>query len=232
VLGPDVTRCTRCPRLRKYCAAIGVEKKRAFANDVYWAKPVPGHGDPNARIVLIGLAPAAHGANRTGRMFTGDGTAGSSGFLARALHANGLVNIPTSESRDDGQVLTDVWITAVLRCAPPDNKPLPIEIHRCHGHLAADIASLPNVRVYVAFGKIAFDACWRLVADAELPVPAPKDRAFGHGATHTVPGGPTIIASYHPTRQNTQTGRLTPEAFSDIFARAKEAAVRSVGRDL
>jgi uracil-DNA glycosylase family 4 len=157
-------------------------------------------------------------------MFTGDGTAGSSGFLARALHANGLVNIPTSESADDGQVLTDVWITAVLRCAPPDNKPLPIEIQRCHSHLAADIASLPNVRVYVAFGKIAFDACWRLVGDAGLPVPAPKGRAFGHGATFTVPGGPTIISSYHPSRQNTQTGRLTPAAFSDIFARAKAAA--------
>jgi len=228
----NVVSCTRCPRLRKYCAAIGVEKKRAFANDVYWAKPVPGHGDPNARIVLVGLAPAAHGANRTGRMFTGDGAAGSSGFLARALHANGLANIPTSESADDGQVLTDVWITAVLRCAPPDNKPLPIEIKRCHSHLAADIASLSNVRVYVAFGKIAFDACWRLVADAGLPVPPPKTRVFGHSATYTVPGGPTIIASYHPSRQNTQTGRLTPEAFSDIFARAKEAAVRSVGRDL
>lgn len=210
--------------MREYCAEVGRTKKRAFAQDDYWAKPVPGYGDPNARIVLIGLAPAAHGANRTGRMFTGDGANGSSGFLARALHANGLASLPTSESRDDGQTLTDVWMTAVIRCAPPGNKPLPEEIARCHDHLAADIRALPNARVYVAFGRIAFDACWRLVADAGLPVPPARERPFGHGATCRVPGGPTIIASYHPSRQNTQTKRLTPPMFSRIFADAKRAA--------
>lgn len=220
----SVVDCVRCPRLRKYCAKVGREKRRAFANDDYWARPVPGYGDPNARIVLIGLAPAAHGANRTGRMFTGDGDAGSSGFLARALHANGLATLPTSESRHDGQTLIDVWMTAVIRCAPPDNKPLPREIDNCHNHLVADIKALPNARVYVAFGRIAFDACWRLVADAGLPVPPAKKRPFGHGATYVVPGGPTIIASYHPSRQNTQTKRLTPPMFSRIFAEAKRLA--------
>lgn len=217
--------CTRCPRLRDYCAEIERTKKRAFTGDVYWAKPVPGYGDPDARIVLIGLAPAAHGANRTGRMFTGDGETGSSGFLARALHANGLASLPHSERADDGQTLRDVWITAMVRCAPPDNKPLPEEIANCHDHLAADIAALPHARVYIALGKLAFDACWRLVRNAGLPVPPAKDRPFAHGAVYRTSGGPTIIASYHPSRQNTNTGVLTADMFSRVFTLAKTEAL-------
>jgi uracil-DNA glycosylase family 4 len=217
----SVITCTLCPRLREYCATVGREKKKAFAGDTYWAKPVPGYGDPAARIVIIGLAPAAHGANRTGRMFTGDGHTGSSGFLARALHENGLAKLPVSERADDGQELADVWITAVCRCAPPDNKPLPEEIARCHTHLRADIDALPQSRVYIALGQIAFRSCWRLVAEAGLPVPKAKDRPFRHGAVYEILGGPTIIASYHPSRQNTQTGKLTSEMLAKVFATAK-----------
>ena len=218
----SVAECTKCVRLRRYCAKVGVEKRAAYRNDIYWAKPVPGFGDPNARIVLIGLAPAAHGANRTGRMFTGDGTGGSSDFLMRALHASGLASQPTSQRADDGLTLSDVWITAVVRCAPPDNKPLPIEIQRCQPHLQEDIDALPNARVYVALGRVAFDACWRLVANAGLAVPSP--RVFAHGAVFPVEDGPTVIASYHPSRQNTQTGRLTPPMLASVFAAAKRFA--------
>lgn len=223
--GPeDVVACRRCPRLREYCAEIGRTKKRAFANETYWARPVPGYGDPRARIVLIGLAPAAHGANRTGRMFTGDGDTASSGFLARALHANGLARLPHSERADDGQELYGVWITAVCRCAPPDNTPLPEEIANCHSHLVDDIARLPQVRVYVALGRVAFDACWRLAREAGLAVPPAKERPFGHGLVYPTAGGPTIIASFHPSRQNTNTGKLTPEMFASVFEKATRAA--------
>ncbi len=218
----SVAECTKCVRLRKYCTKVGVEKRAAYRDDTYWARPVPGFGDPDARIVLIGLAPAAHGANRTGRMFTGDGRGGSSEFLARALHANGLASQPTSDHRDDGLTLNDVWITAVIRCAPPDNKPLPIEIRRCAPHLRADLDALPNARVFVALGRVAFDACWRLVADTGAVLPVP--RVFAHGAVFPVPDGPTVIASYHPSRQNTQTGRLTPPMLASVFAAAKRIA--------
>lgn len=218
----SVVDCMKCPRLRKYCAKVGIEKRAAFRDETYWARPVPGFGDPHARIVLIGLAPAAHGANRTGRMFTGDGARGSSDFLMRALYANGLASQPTSQRADDGLMLTDVWITAVIRCAPPNNRPLPTEIRRCQPHLRADIDALPNVRVYVALGRVAFEACGRLVASAGLAVPAP--RPFAHGAVFPVEGGPTVIASYHPSRQNTQTGRLTPPMLASVFAVAKRLA--------
>ena len=221
----SVAECTKCVRLRKYCTKVGVEKRAAYRDDTYWARPVPGFGDPDARIVLIGLAPAAHGANRTGRMFTGDGRGGSSEFLARALHANGLASQPTSDHRDDGLTLNDVWITAVIRCAPPDNKPLPIEIRRCAPHLRADLDALPNARVFVALGRVAFDACWRLVADTGAVLPVP--RVFAHGAVFPVPDGPTVIASYHPSRQNTQTGRLTPPMLASVFATARRLAAAS-----
>jgi len=200
--------CSRCPRLRSYCERIGREKRAAFRSETYWAKPVPGFGDPAARIVLVGLAPAAHGANRTGRNFTGDGAGGSGDFLMTALHANGLANQPTSRSVDDGLVLTNTWIAAAVRCAPPDNKPTPKEIATCHPHLRAEVDALPNVRVYVALGRIAFDACWRLLAERGVrPKPRP---AFEHGGAYRSPGAPTIVAAYHPSRQNTNTGRLTP----------------------
>jgi uracil-DNA glycosylase family 4 len=218
VVQQDIVSCTRCPRLRKYCERIGREKRAAYRADTYWAKPVPGFGDPNAGMVLVGLAPAAHGANRTGRNFTGDGVGGSSDFLMAALHANGLANQPTSRRIGDGLELRDAWICAAVRCAPPDNKPTPREIANCAPHLGAEIDALPNVRVYVALGRIAYDACWRLLAERGV---RPKKRPlFEHGGVYRSPGAPTIVASYHPSRQNTHTGRLTPAMLRSAFRTA------------
>jgi uracil-DNA glycosylase family 4 len=214
----DIIACTRCARLRSYCRQIGRDKRAAYRHDTYWAKPVPGFGDPNARIVLVGLAPAAHGANRTGRNFTGDGVGGSGDFLMAALHANGLASQPTSRSIDDGLTLVDTWIAAAVRCAPPDNKPTPSEIANCHVHLRAEIDALPKVRVYVALGRIAFDACWRLLAERGVrPTPRPR---FEHGGVYRLAGAPTIVAAYHPSRQNTNTGRLTPAMLRQALRRA------------
>lgn len=218
----QIVSCTRCPRLRHYCERIAREKRAAFRGETYWGKPVPGWGDPHARILLVGLAPAAHGANRTGRMFTGDGAGGSGDFLMAALHANGLANQPFSRARDDGLVLRDAWIVAVARCAPPDNKPTPGEIANCHRHLRAEIDGLPHLRVYVALGRMAFDACWRLIAERGA---APRKRpVFEHGAVYRPPGGPVIVASYHPSRQNTHTGRLTPAMLRGVFRKAHTIA--------
>ena len=161
----DVVACARCARLRTYCERIATEKRAAYRDETYWAKPVPGSGDPAARIVIVGLAPAAHGANRTGRMFTGDGAGGSGDFLATALHATGLASQPFSRDAGDGQTLTDTWILAAVRCAPPDNKPTPEEIAHCHTHFRAEVDALPRARVLVALGRIAFDACLRLLAE-------------------------------------------------------------------
>jgi uracil-DNA glycosylase family 4 len=219
-----IVACTRCPRLRDYCERIAVEKRAAYRQDTYWARPVPGFGDPQARIVLVGLAPAAHGANRTGRMFTGDGTGGSGDFLMAALHANGLASQPTSRSQDDGLTLHDAWIVAAARCAPPDNRPTPAELANCHTHLRAEIAALPRARVLVALGRIAFDACWRVLADGGLRPPARP--TFAHGAVYPVDGRMTVVASYHPSRQNTQTGRLTPAMLRSVFRRARRIAGR------
>jgi uracil-DNA glycosylase family 4 len=211
--------CDRCPRLRQYCRRIGVEKRKAFRDQEYWARPVPGFGDPDARIVLVGLAPAAHGGNRTGRVFTGDGAGGSGDFLMAALYANRLANQPFSRGLDDGLELRDAWIAAAVRCAPPDNKPTPEEIAACHVHLRAEIAALPRARVFVALGRIAFDACWRLILErnggARLRRPV-----FAHGAVWRHPGLPALVASYHPSRQNTHTGRLTPAMLRSVFRKA------------
>jgi uracil-DNA glycosylase family 4 len=220
----NIISCTRCSRLRDYCTEIARDKRAAFRNDTYWGKPVPGFGDPNARVLILGLAPAAHGANRTGRVFTGDGGGGSGDFLMAALHRNGFANIPTSQSVDDGLKLTDAFIMAVVRCAPPDNKPTPDEILACQVHLAAEIAQLPNIRVVVALGKIAFDAWWRVLASKGLGVG--RRPQFGHGAMHRPPGSPTVIASYHPSRQNTNTGKLTPAMMDAVFGLAQ----RRLGR--
>jgi uracil-DNA glycosylase family 4 len=214
-----IVTCTRCTRLRTYCERIGREKRAAFRDEIYWTRPVAGFGDPQARIAIIGLAPAAHGANRTGRNFTGDGAGGSGDFLMAALHANGLANQPTSRGIDDGLELKDAWIMAAVRCAPPDNKPTPGEIAACHPHLRAEIDALPNVRVYVALGRIAFDACLRLLAERGVK---PKKRpAFEHAGVYRTPGAPTIVAAYHPSRQNTNTGRLTPPMLREAFQRAR-----------
>jgi len=212
----QIVSCTRCRRLRTYCARVAREKKRAHADDEYWGRPVPGFGDPQARVLVLGLAPAAHGANRTGRVFTGDG---SGDFLMRALFETGFASIPTSRRADDGLVLTDAYIAAAVRCAPPDNKPLPAEIAACRRHLDAEWAALPRVRVIVALGRIAFDAALALLARAASPVrPRPP---FAHGAVCAPPGLPVLMASYHPSRQNTNTRRLTPDMLRTVFERAR-----------
>jgi uracil-DNA glycosylase len=210
--------CNRCPRLRTYCQRIATEKKAAHRADTYWGRPVPGFGDPHARVLVIGLAPAAHGANRTGRVFTGDGPLGSGDFLMRAMHAHSFASIPTARAADDGLVLTDAFIAAAVRCAPPDNKPTPAEIAACHDHLVAEVAALPRVSILIALGRIGFDAAWRLLAGRGIIVrPRP---AFAHDAAYEA-GGYTVIASYHPSRQNTNTGRLTPRMMDAVFARAR-----------
>jgi uracil-DNA glycosylase family 4 len=225
----SIIECERCPRLRTYCLRIAREKRAAYRDQTYWAKPVPGFGDPQAEIVLVGLAPAAHGANRTGRNFTGDGAGGSGDFLMAALHANGLANQPTSRSVDDGLRLQNAWIAAAVRCAPPDNKPTPGEIANCHGHLRDEIAALPNLRVIVALGRIAFDACLKLLKERGARV-SPKP-AFEHGGVYRLPGAPLVlVAAYHPSRQNTHTGRLTPAMLRGAFRQACRAAVRRVGQ--
>jgi uracil-DNA glycosylase family 4 len=219
-----IVSCDRCPRLRSYCERIGREKRAAYRSDAYWARPVPGFGDPNARVLLIGLAPAAHGANRTGRGFTGDGIGGSGDFLMAALHANGFANQRTSRDIDDGLELSDAWIASAVRCAPPDNKPSPQEIAACYPHLAAEFAALPRLRVIVGLGRIGFDAAWRLLADRGI-VLRPKP-PFGHGLTYEPPGAPVVIASYHPSRQNTNTGKLTPVMLESVFRSAARIANR------
>lgn len=221
-----IVACEACPRLRTYCQRIAREKKAAHRDDVYWGKPVPGFGDPAARLLIVGLAPAAHGANRTGRVFTGDG---SGDFLMRALHDNGFASIPTARHAGDGLALRDAYILSVVRCAPPDNKPTPDEVVRCSRHLAAEIAALPNVQVVVALGKIGWDgylAFLRARQAADAPGLTRISRAprpvFGHGAVApVVPGQPILMGSYHPSRQNTNTGRLTPPMLSAIFAAAR-----------
>jgi len=217
----QIVTCERCPRLRKYCLRVSREKRRAFRDEVYWGKPVPGFGDPRARMLLIGLAPAAHGANRTGRVFTGDGVGGSGDFLMSALHRAGFANIPTSQHPDDGLKLTDAFIAAAVRCAPPDNKPTPEEIARCLPHLDAEIVALPRIRVVVALGRIAFDAYLRLLKERGVVV-RPKP-AFGHALAHSLPNGRTLIGCYHPSRQNTNTGKLTPPMMDVVFRRALRA---------
>jgi uracil-DNA glycosylase family 4 len=214
--------CRLCPRLRDFCMHIATQKRLAYRNDTYWGLPVPGSGDAAARIVIVGLAPAAHGSNRTGRNFTGDGAGGSGDFLMTALHANGLANQPFSRAADDGLELRDSWMCAAVRCAPPDNKPTPGEIRNCHVHLRDEIAALPNARVLVALGRTAFDACWRLMV--ERGAAAPRRPVFEHGAVYRFANAPTLVASYHPSRQNTHTGRLTPQMLRDVFRKARTAA--------
>lgn len=230
VVRARIIACETCHRLRTYCVRIGREKRAAYRDETYWAKPVPGFGDPAARIALVGLAPAAHGANRTGRVFTGDGVGGSGDFLMAALHANGLANQAFSRHPGDGLLLIDTWIAASVRCAPPDNKPTPTEIAACFPHLRDELAALPRLTVLVALGRIAYDACWRLVAEMHrdrLRAAGrwPKARPpFEHGGVWTAPGSWSIVAVYHPSRQNTHTGRLTRAMLRRGLAKAKRLA--------
>ena len=212
--------CTRCPRLRSYCAEIGRVKRAAFRSETYWTRPVPGFGDPNASVLVVGLAPAAHGANRTGRNFTGDGIGGSGDFLMAAMHANGLASLPTSRGIDDGLRLKDAYIAAAARCAPPDNKPTPAELARCRPHLEAEWALLSRVSVVVCLGRIAYDICCQILGARGLRLPKPRP-VFVHGQVVSIPGGLSMIAAYHPSRQNTNTGRLTPQMLGSVFATAR-----------
>jgi uracil-DNA glycosylase family 4 len=204
--GAAIVACERCPRLREYCARVARQKRKAFRDETYWGRPVPGFGDPRARVLLVGLAPAAHGANRTGRMFTGDGSGGSGDFLMAALNRAGFASLPTSTDRGDGLVLHDT-------------KPTPHEIANCQMHLDAEFDALPRVRVVVALGRVAFDASLRLFARHGLALtPRP---AFGHGARASLGDGRTLLASYHPSRQNTHTGTLTPAMIDDVFRQVR-----------
>jgi uracil-DNA glycosylase family 4 len=216
--------CERCPRLRDYCRQVGREKRRAFRDETYWARPVPGFGDAQARLLIVGLAPAAHGANRTGRVFTGDGRGGSGDFLMAALHRAGCANLATSRDPDDGLQLSDVFIASAVRCAPPDNAPTPEEIGRCLPHLDAEIAALPRLRAVLALGAIAFNAYLRLLRTRGIVVrPRP---IFGHASIEALPTGVTLIGCYHPSRQNTHTGRLTAAMFDQAIAAARQASAR------
>ena len=192
-----------------YIEQIGRDKVRRFESEQYWAKPVPSWGDPNARLLIVGLAPAAHGGNRTGRMFTGDS---SGDWLIKAMHETGFATLPTSRSIDDGLLLNDAYITAVVRCAPPGNKPLASELQNCSRYLVSELQLLVNVRVVLALGKIAFDACACALGT--------KGLVFGHGASYSI-NGKKLLASYHPSRQNTNTGRLTWPMWLEIFKAAQ-----------
>jgi uracil-DNA glycosylase family 4 len=219
-----IVTCERCPRLRDHCREVAREKKRAYRHETYWGRPVPGFGDVDARLLVVGLAPAAHGANRTGRVFTGDGVGGSGDFLMAALHRTGFANLATSRHAGDGLALTDAFIAGAVRCAPPDNKPLPEEIGRCLDHLDAELAQLPRVRVVVALGKIGFDA-WLQLLRRRGRVPSPRPQ-FGHDHVFRIGDGetgvpPVLIGCYHPSRQNTHTGKLTPVMLEAVFRRAK-----------
>lgn len=220
----EVIACSRCPRLVAYRERIGREKRRAFRDQPYWAKPVPGFGDPHARLLIVGLAPAAHGANRTGRMFTGDR---SGEWLYRALNRAGFANQPTSVHRDDGLRLRGAYVSAAVRCAPPSNKPTPEELAACRPFLARELATLRSANaapgrplVIVALGAIAFRAVLRILADHGEALPRPLPR-FAHGAEARIAEDLLLLASYHPSQQNTQTGRLTEPMFDSIFARAR-----------
>ncbi|QAA77371.1 MAG: Uracil-DNA glycosylase, family 5 [Candidatus Bipolaricaulis sibiricus] len=210
-LDKRVVDCRRCPRLVSHREEVARVKRPAYRTETYWSRPVPGFGDPGARLLIVGLAPAAHGANRTGRMFTGDGPRGAGDFLVSALHRAGLANQPTSSCRDDGLRLRGVYLTAVVRCAPPRNRPSGQEIRSCLPYLVHELAVLSDVRTVLALGKIAFDGCVGVLRSLGGTIAAPR---FAHAARHE-PGTafPALVASYHPSRQNTQTGRLTPRMF-------------------
>jgi uracil-DNA glycosylase family 4 len=213
-LSKEICECRQCPRLVQWREDVAVEKRAAYRDQTYWGRPVPGFGDPKARIVVLGLAPAAHGANRTGRVFTGDR---SGDWLFRSMHHAGLANQPESVARDDGLALTDAWVSAAVRCAPPANKPLPAERDACRPFLQREWGMLKQLQVVVCLGGFAHEA-----ACSELGLrPRPK---FGHLAEATAPNGLVLLGSFHPSQQNTFTGRLTEPMLNAVFARAVELA--------
>jgi uracil-DNA glycosylase family 4 len=211
-LNAELLTCRRCPRLVAWREQVARDKRRAFRDWVYWGKPVPGFGDPQARVLVVGLAPGAHGSNRTGRMFTGDA---SGDFLYPALYRAGFASQPASERRDDGLDLKDLYITAVCRCAPPNNKPTSEEMRNCHSYLLGEIETI-QPKVFVALGRIAFEALVRVLAIQGANV------IFTHGAVYELEDGKHLVCSYHPSRQNTQTGRLTPAMFDRVWDKVNE----------
>jgi uracil-DNA glycosylase len=218
VLNQEIVQCGRCPRLVAHREQVGRVQRRAYRGEEYWSRPVPGFGDPEARLLIVGLAPGAHGANRTGRMFTGDR---SGDFLYRALWEAGFANQPSSVARDDGLRLVDTFITAPVRCVPPDNKPTLDEIHRCRPYLVREIVLLCNVQVVVVLGGIALNA-YLSVLQGEGRIRTRAPFRFGHGARYSpCAGGPELLACYHPSQQNTSTKRLTAEMLRQIFLEAK-----------
>ena len=220
ILNTEIVACTRCPRLVEYREKIAREKRRAYRDQEYWGRPVPGFGDPRAQVLILGLAPGAHGSNRTGRMFTGDG---SGYFLYPVLHAAGFASQAESRRRADGLRLRDAYITAMARCAPPANKPTPQELANCAPFLDRELACLKNVRVVVALGKVAFDGYLRYLRRKGV-LTTTRGFTFGHGARYTLPDGKILLASYHPSMQNTNTGKLTRAMLLKIFKKAARLA--------
>jgi uracil-DNA glycosylase len=218
ILNKDVVSCGRCPRLVEYRERIGREKRRAYLDWDYWAKPVPGFGDPNARVLIIGLAPGAHGSNRTGRPFTGDS---SGNFMYPVLHRTGFASQAKATHIGDGLKLTDAYITAAVRCAPPDNKPTPLEIANCAPFLDRELAALKNVKIVVALGRIGFDAYLNYLKRQGV-FKQKSAYLFGHGLKYDMPNGMMLLTSYHPSNQNTNTGKLSEEMFTEIFRRARK----------
>jgi uracil-DNA glycosylase family 4 len=215
-----ITRCRKCPRLVEWRELVARERRAAFREWDYWGRPVPGFGDPAATVYVLGLAPAAHGGNRTGRVFTGDR---SGDWLFGSLYRTGFANQPTSVTKDDGLELKGAFVAAVVRCAPPANKPLPSERDNCLPYAAKELELMASVRVIVCLGSFAWDAAARLLAIR----PKPK---FGHLAEHATDGGPALLGCYHPSQQNTFTGKLTEEMLDAVFIRAREHAQRGPGR--
>ncbi|MEN6434363.1 MAG: uracil-DNA glycosylase [Anaerolineaceae bacterium] len=219
-LNDALVNCRLCPRLVEWREKMAREKRRAFQSQEYWGKPVPGFGAPDARVMVLGLAPGAHGSNRTGRMFTGDA---SGEFLYAALHRAGFANQPASSDRNDNLKLNDLFITAVCRCAPPDNKPARIEIDTCHRYWSSELALLPNLQGIVALGRIAFDEIFSML---KITTSQRSKYPFSHGAFYSFgEESPWLLASYHPSRQNTQTGRLTREMFDAIWEKVRNSLI-------
>jgi uracil-DNA glycosylase family 4 len=219
-LNRDVMACVRCPRLLEHCRKVAAEKRRAYREWEYWGKPVPGFGDPNARVLILGLAPGAHGSNRTGRPFTGDA---SGSFLYPVLHRTGFASQPSATHRGDDLELRDAYIISAIRCAPPANKPLPLEIENCAGFLDRELDGLSRIRVVVALGRIGFDAYLNYLKRRAL-LTRKSEYKFAHGARYAMPDGRILLASYHPSNQNTQTGKLTVKMFQQIFEEAARLA--------
>jgi uracil-DNA glycosylase family 4 len=222
----EIVGCRRCPRLVAWREQVAREKRAAFAGETYWGRPIPGFGDPAARVMIFGLAPAAHGANRTGRVFTGDR---SGDFLFAALHRTGFANQPTSVHAGDGLRLRDAWITAAVRCAPPANKPTPAERDRCLPYAARELELLPAVRAVVCLGAFAWDAALRSLVARGSTVPRPRPR-FGHGTELELPGAPILLGCFHPSQQNTFTGRLTSAMLDAVLLRARSVSEHTPAR--